>query len=207
MKAPYDNKVNIRLVVKRFKSKIFYYVYTFDNNRYSLKPCMLSTASIQCFPFVRYFDKDMNLDMSCSMGANWDYLFDVFEDAEKEAKRLNSLYFDGFRYKPFLRIEEIQAHKDQLAVVEKTIDKLLSGFENYNGIDFCNVSAGGTQIRLHHKLIKGYTYGRQITILPDYSNVDDVALEAVKTWMEYDKPSKIKSELRFIADGEKYGWD
>jgi hypothetical protein len=206
MNVPYNGKVNIRLVVKRFKDKTFYNVSTFNNYRYSLKPCLLSNASTNGFPFVRYF-KNGTIDNIFSCGAEWKSLFDKFEDAEKEAKRLNSLYFDGFRYKPYLKIGELEVHKSELLIKEFLIDKLLSGFENYNGIDFCNVGAGGTQIRMHHKKIIGYTYGRQITILPDYSNINDVILRVADAWIESDKENKVKNELKFIADGEKYGWD
>lgn len=206
MKEPYDGKVNIQLVVRRFKDRTFYYVSTFDNHKYSVKPCLLSNKSIKGFPFVRFF-KDGVFDNTFSRGADWKYLFDTLEDAEKEARRLNSLYFDGFRHKPYLKIKELEEHKKDLLEVENMINKLLSGFENYEGLDFCNVSAGGTQIRLHHKQIKNYTYGDQVTILPDYSNINDVALDVVKVWIRYDTPTKIRSELNFIADGEKYGWD
>lgn len=202
MIVPYDGNVNIRLVVKRFKNKTFYYVSTFDNYKYSVKPCVLSEASLQTFPFVRYFDNS-----GFSQGASWKRLFDKLEDAENEARRVNSLYFDGFKYKPYLKVEELEEHKVELLIIENLINKLLYGFEGYNGIDFCNVGAGGTQIRLHHKQIKGYTYGDQITILPDYSNINDVAIDVIKTWIKHDTPNNVKRELKFIADGEKYGWD
>lgn len=205
MDIPYDGKVNIRLVVKRFKNKTFYYVSTFDNYKYSFKPCTLSSASIQSFPFVRYFDNGKAT--TWSQGADWNRLFDKYEDAEKESKRLNSLHFDGFRYKPYLKTEELEAHKPELVKVENLINKLLSGFANYKGIDFCNVSANGTQIRLHHKKIVNYVYGEQITISPDYSNIDDVALLVVKEWINRDNPQDINKELAFIAEGEKYDWN
>ena len=48
--------------------------------------------------------------------------------------------------------------------IESQINKCLCGFENFQGIDFCNVGAGGIQIRGHHKQIKGFTYGSQPTI-------------------------------------------
>lgn len=207
MKVPYDGKVNIRLVVKRFKSKIFYYVQQFDNYKFSFKPCMLSGCSSINFPFVRFFNDKMKLDTSCSRGADWERLFDSFEDAEKETKRLNSLYFDGFYQKPFIKIEILENHKEDLLKIENDINKLLKGFEDFQGIDFCDVSAGGIQIRGHHKYIKGYTYGDQPTIKYDFSNKDDIVMEFVSMWYKRDNPSNIRSELKFIADGEKYGWD
>lgn len=207
MNIPYDGKVNIKLIVKRYKNKIFYYVHTFDNYKYSFKPCVLSEASIITFPFVRYFNDKMQLDMSYSQGADWERLFDKFEDAEKETKRLNSLYFDGFQRKPYLKIKTLELYKEDLLKIENDINKLLKGFENFQGIDFCDVSANGIQIRGHHKQIKGYTYGTQPTIKYDFSNKNDVVLEFVNMWYQYDIPDKVYKEQRFIADGEKYGWD
>lgn len=208
MEEPYGGKVNIQLVVRRFKHKVLYYVHEFDGSiKYFLKPCVLSESSIRAFPFVRFFDDKMNLDMSYSQGANWKRLFDIFEDAEKEVRRLNGLYFDGFRYKPYMKISELEQHKQELVNVEKLIDKMLSNFDNYEGIDFCNVGANGTQIRLHNREIDGYTHGRQITIKKDYSNIDDVAIQVVNAWLESDIPSRIYDEKRMIASCEKYGWD
>jgi len=207
MKVPYDGKVNIRLVVKRYKNKIFYYVQQFENYKYSLKPCMLSEKSHIDFPFVRFFNEGMKLDTSCSQGADWKRLFDSFEDAEKEVKRLNSLYFEGFYEKPYLRIETLENHKEDLLKIERDINKLLKGFDNFQGVDFCDVSANGIQIRGHHKQIKNYVYGQQPTIKYDFSNQDDIAIEFVRMWQKFDREDEIRRKLSFIADGEKYGWD
>jgi hypothetical protein len=141
MKIPYEGKVNIRLVVKRYKKKIFYYVSEFNNYKFSFKPCMLSKNSIINFPFVRFFNEEMKLDTSYSQGASWKYLFDSFEDAEKEVKRLNSLYFDGFNKKPFVKREILEEYKEDLLKIQNDINKLLKGFDGFNGIDFCDVSA------------------------------------------------------------------
>lgn len=207
MKIPYDGKVNIRLVVKRFKNKVFYYVKEFDTYKYSLKPCMLSERGFIDFPFLRFFDEKMCLDMSYSQGADWKYLFDSFEEAETEVKRLNSLYFDGFYKKPFLKVPTLEEHKTDLLKIEEDINKLLKGFENFKGIDFCDVSANGIQIRGHHEKIKNYTYGSQPTIKYDFSNKDDIIMEFVKMWYENDKTEKVREEIKFITYSEKYGWD
>jgi len=203
MKVPYDGKINIRLILKRYKNKIFYYVSDFDNYKYSFKPCMLSDSSSIGFPSVRFFNEKMKLDTGYSRGADWKMLFDSFEGAENEAKRINSLYFDGFQHKPFLKIEKLEEHKEDLLKIEKDINKLLKGFEDFEGIDFCDVSASGIQIRGHHKKIKGYTYGKQPTIKYDFSNKDEIVMEFVSMWYKHDKPSEISRELSFIADGEK----
>lgn len=207
MRVPYDGKVNMSLVVKRYKNKIFYYVKEFDNHKFSFKPCMLSEKSFVNIPFVRFFNDKMKLDTSYSQGANWRRLFDNYEEGEKEVKRLNSLYFDGFYQKPYLKIETLENYKKDLLKIENDINKLLRGFENFQGIDFCDVSANGIQIRGHHKKIKGYTYGQQPTIKYDFSNKDDIVMEFVNMWYKYDKDDRVREEIKFIADGEKYGWD
>lgn len=207
MKVPYNGKVNIKLVVKRFKNKVFYYVSDFNKPKYSFKPCMLSEKSYIDFPFVRFFNEEMKLDTRYSQGADWKRLFDSFEEAEKEVKRINSLYFDGFYQKPFLKIETLERYKQDLLKIENDINKLLKGFENFKGIDFCDVSAGGIQIRGHHKQIKGYSYGDQPTIKYDFSNKDDIVIDFVNMWYKNDKAEAIRKELAFIAAGEKYGWD
>jgi len=182
MKIPYDGKVNIRLVVKRYKNKIFYYVQDFDNYKYSFKPCMLSECSSINFPFVRFFNDKMKLDTSCSQGANWKRLFDNFEEAEEEAKKINSLYFDGFQSKPFLKIEILEEHKEELLKIEKDINKLLQGFENFEGIHFCDVSAGGIQIMSKYSI--------QPTIKYDFSNKDDIVIDFVSMWYKNYKAIK-----------------
>jgi hypothetical protein len=207
MNIPYDGKVNIRFVVKRFKNKVFYYVNEFDNYKFSFKPCVLAETSFINFPFVRYFDNEMRLNTSYSQGACWERLFERFEDAEKEVKRLNSLYFDGFYKKPFLKIKTLENHKKDLLRIEKDINKLLNGFENFLGIDFCDVSANGIQIRGHHKRIRNYTYGQQPTIKYDFSNKEEIVMKFVSMWFKYDTEDMVKRELDFISDGEKYGWD
>ena len=135
------------------------------------------------------------------IGKNFDKL-----KTQKKTK-INSLYFDGFQRKPYLKIKTLELYKEDLLKIENDINKLLKGFENFQGIDFCDVSANGIQIRGHHKQIKGYTYGTQPTIKYDFSNKNDVVLEFVNMWYQYDIPDKVYKEQRFIADGEKYGWD
>lgn len=140
-------------------------------------------------------------------GADWRRLFDSFEDAEREVKRLNSLYFDGFQYRPFLKIEKLEKNKEDLIKIEHDINKMLKGFEGFNGVDFCDVSAGGIQIRGHRKQVKGYTYGRQPTIKYDFSNKKDVVVEFVEMRYNNDEDKKIVCENEMIRQGEKWGWD
>jgi len=205
MKVPYDGKVNIRLVLKRFAKKVFYYVSDSKSGNFKLEPCILNNASFSKCLFVRPFKDDFTL-CDYSHGADWENLYDNYETAEKEVKERNKL-FNAFQHMPYVTLKTLKEHEDDLLLIESDICKLLSGFENFDGIDFCDVSANGIQIRGHHKQIKGYTYGSQPTIRYDFSNKDDIVMEFVSMWHTYDRPEKINREKVFIADGEKYGWD
>ena len=96
-------------------------------------------------------------------------------------------------------------NKTMLSLLKGCLTNL--GFENYGGIDFCDVNAGGIQVRIHHNSISGYTYGQQKTILYDFSNIDEIPFEVVREFVRIDVPEAIQREKKFIADGEKYGWD
>lgn len=205
MEVPYKGKVNMRLVAERFKNKTFYYVNGSKSGDYKLEPCLLSKDSFNSMAFVIPLN-ELHEPQKWSHGASWGDIYDVFEDAEKEVKNRNNLY-NSFKYKPFLGLQTIKEHFQDLIKIEQDICKLLKGFDNFQGIDFCDVSANGIQIRGHHKKIKDYTYGQQPTIKYDFSNKDSIVMEFVNMWYEHDTPSKVSAEKRFIAAGEKYGWD
>lgn len=112
-----------------------------------------------------------------------------------------------FKHKPYLRDDILSEHKEKLIHIEQEITKQLTDYENFDGIDFCDVNAGGIQIRGHHKQINGYTYGKQPTIKYDFSNYLECIDEFVQMWKEYDTPNKVRDEQWFIEQGEKYGWD
>ena len=112
-----------------------------------------------------------------------------------------------FDFRPYMYIEMIEEHFKELLFIQNDIHKKLKGYENFLGIDFCNVGANGIQIRGHHKNITGYTYGEQPTIKYDFSNIKEAISEFVNMWFEYDCDEYIPKEKEFIASGEKYGWD
>ena len=91
--------------------------------------------------------------------------------------------------------------------IEYRTDELLADCESYNGIDFCDVHAGGIQVRIHHKQIKGYSYGHQVTINYDFSNMDEVPELVTRVFKYYDTSDQVKTMKSYIAQGEKYGWD
>lgn len=80
----------------------------------------------------------------------------------------------------FLSKETLEEHREKFLEVADKIKNMLVDYPGYIGCDFCDVSANGIQIRGHHKEIGGYTYGSQVTINYDMSNIDTVADEFVK---------------------------
>lgn len=104
--------------------------------------------------------------------------------------------------------EEIQKeHKEQFEHIEKTIKEALKLYENFDGIDFCDVNASGIQVRGHHKEVKNYSYGWQPTIKYDFSNVDEVIKDFIDMWKHCDTPTELEKFKLFIKIGEECGWD
>lgn len=201
MKIPFDGNVKPRLLEKLYKDKIFYNVTSngYKSGKYSIKPCKLSTDD--------YGNVVWQIIDGYKKYAKWEDIFDIYEVTKEECKRRNQLYKEGFYEIPYVTLDTLEKYKDQMLHIEETINKYLAGFENFEGIDFCDVYAGGIQIRGHCKQIKGYTYGGQPTIKYDFSNAEDVIWEFIKMWGEIDNTESIRSQLAFIRDGEKYGWD
>lgn len=208
MEIPFGGKVNSRLLKKLYKGKVFYYVRENHSGKYISSPCFLSDCEWSInFPFIKFINNEMTFDKNFSTGAYWKNLFDTYEEARDEAKRRNYLYFECFRYKPYLKLEMLEEHLKDFMYIESQINKCLSAFENFQGIDFCNVGANGIQIRGYHKQIKGYTYGSQPTIKYDFSNIEESICEFIDMWRRNDTEEEIIKEKRFIYYGEKYGWD
>lgn len=208
MEIPFGGKVNPRLLKKLYRKKVFYCIRENSYGKYISSPCFLSDCEWSIdFPFVKFVKIELPFDKKFSCNTNWKNLFETYEEAKKEAKRRNYLYFEYFRYKPYLKLEMLEEHLKDFMYIESQINKCLCGFENFEGIDFCNVGAGGIQIRGHHKEIKGYTYGSQPTIKYDFSNIEEVICEFIDMWRRSDTEQKIMKEKEFIYYGEKYGWD
>lgn len=208
MNIPFGGNVSVRLLRKLYKNKVFYYVGRGTNGRFAAKPCVLSDCGWDIdFPFVRVFKDTTSLDMRYNTGVRWRDMFDGFEQAKAEARRRNHIYFECFKYEPYLELDILQEHLKELMYIEEEINKCLVGFENFEGIDFCDVHAGGIQIRGHHKQIKGHTYGSQPTVKYDFSNIEEVISDFIDMWRKTDRPQEIAREQRFIEFGEKYGWN
>jgi len=111
------------------------------------------------------------------------------------------------KHKHFLKPDVLSEHQNDFDYIEESICTQLSEYENFDGIDFCDVGANGIQIRGFHKKVGDYTYGDQPTIKYDFSNIEEVITEFVEMWKAQDNPAKLNSYLSFIYWGEKYGWD
>ena len=114
---------------------------------------------------------------------------------------------NNFQHKPYMRDELLEKNYDKLIHIEAKIKEQLADFENFDGIDFCDVGARGIQIRGHHKEVKGYCYGDQITIEYDFSNKDEAIERFVSMWRKSDTKEKVTQYNNFLADGARWGWD
>lgn len=112
-----------------------------------------------------------------------------------------------FQRKPYVRQDTLNKHKDIMLYIQNKISDILCDYENFDGVDFCDVNAGGIQVRGFHKLVNGYSYGYQPTIKYDFSNVQEVINDFVNMWKQQDVPQNINNYLNFLRDGERYGWD
>lgn len=158
------------------------------------------------YNFFRPFNENGELE-KFSKSFNHKDLFKDLINAEKRARYLNKLYFKLFKHQPFLNEEILSTNLSKLLEIDKSITDQLSEYPNFDGIDFCDVSAGGIQIRGHHKEISGYTYGSQPTIKYDFSNYKECISDFIDMWKHQDNEKSVSSQKRFIEQGEKYGWD
>jgi len=150
MKKPYDGKVATRLVEKRFKGKIFYYLFDQQAGKgytmgYGFLQFMNGGTDSIDHPMIRYFNSSGELTR-CSQCSEWSGIFDRFEDAEIELKKIKSLYNDGFSNQPFIKLKMLSQIKDELIGIELAISKLWLGNASYKGVSFSDVSAGGIQV-------------------------------------------------------------
>ena len=114
---------------------------------------------------------------------------------------------DKFKKKPFLEDQMLKKHFDELKRIENEITAGLKEYPNFAAIDFCDVRAGGIQIRGFHKEVKGHCYGDQITVKYDFSNINTAIDSFIEMWKKEDTIEHLSNYKSFLADGEKYGWD
>lgn len=201
--------INPRLLANIFKGIVLYSVEEKTNGYFDIKryiPRNDKQDFGKGYLNVREVDENLNVKKEYSKFKKLDDLYISFIEA-KEIKRKYNNMISKFDFRPYMKIEMIEEHFEELMFIQGDIHKKLKGYENFLGIDFCNVGANGIQIRGHHKDIKGFTYGKQPTIKYDFSNIKEAISEFVNMWFEYDCDEYISREKDIIAFGEKYGWD
>lgn len=187
-----------------FSEQKFYYV---DSQNFQIKECRKRiNKDYLCSEWIRPLKMDGTPE-NYSHGACVDNLFDNEFDAINRASFLKKLYLGTFREKPFLKSEILIQNLDKLIFIESAINKGLEDYENFESIDFCDVSAGGIQIRGRHKLIKNYTYGNQPTIKYDFSNFKECIKDFLEDWKAKDNPEYVKNYQGFLREGERYNWN
>lgn len=203
------NDINPKLLANLFKGVVLYSVEQKTNGYFDVKR-YIPRQDKQDFSKghlnVREVDENLNVEDRYSKLKGLNDLYVSFIEA-KEIKRKYNTMISKFDFSPYMEIEMIEKHFEELLFIQNDIHKKLKGYENFLGIDFCNVGANGIQIRGHHKDITGYTYGKQPTIKYDFSNINEAISEFVNMWFEYDCDEYILAQKKLIAFGEKYGWD
>ncbi len=107
----------------------------------------------------------------------------------------------------YLKEKTIDNHLQDLIYIHNQICFILyQQYPNFDGLDFCDVSANGIQVRLHHKQIPNYTY-HSVTLDYNFSNINDVINTAIDIWSYCDNEQSVKQYQDFLSYGERYGWD
>lgn len=120
-------------------------------------------------------------------------------------KRVN-IDFKGSKHSSYL-LDGYENYRDIFETAIESINKSLVGYPNFDGVDFCDVNAGGIQIRGYHKQIEGHTYGYQPTIKEDLSNIIKATEIFIDMWKTEDTPAQVQNFKDFLEMGKLYGWD
>ena len=182
------NDINPKLLANLFKGVVLYSVEQKTNGYFDVKR-YIPRQDKQDFSKghlnVREVDENLNVEDRYSKLKGLNDLYVSFIEA-KEIKRKYNTMISKFDFSPYMEIEMIEKHFEELLFIQNDIHKKLKGYENFLGIDFFFFFANGIQIRGHHKDITGYTYGKQPTIKYDFSNINEAISEFVNMWFEYD---------------------
>lgn len=173
MEIPYGGLVSARLVEKRFKIKVFYFLtHNGTSTKYVIKSGLLKLGvhGINS-PTIRYFDNNMNLG-PCAQHVNWSEVHESLDSAEDQLRNVKSLYSDGFDSVPFITLHMLQKIKPDLIKIQDDIKRCLPWKGDDSNIRFTDVSAGGIQVN-------GNYSGK--TILYDLSNKRDVVIDFVES--------------------------
>ena len=110
----------------------------------------------------------------------------------------------GFDNPPFLS-DDYQNQYFKLVLAQEKAKDMLKDRPNFAGITFNDVGASGIQIQAKNKQVPINI--SDATIKYDFSNIDEVVDECVKSFIETDNEKSIASASQFYNDGCEYGWD
>lgn len=136
-----------------------------------------------------------------------DILYDTYDKASEAVSRYKSLYYDGFTHMPYADLDFLIKHKDDLLKIQSGIESLLKENKDFDGITFIDRGSEGFQIKAKNKAVKGYYYISSPNIEKDFSDIDSIVNHFVEMWNTYDNKEEVESFSRFVAAGNKYGWD
>lgn len=156
--------------------------------------------------FERVNDLKLSITIFKNLKGSKNTAFSRRLESELQKEKMKP-YLDKFLYKPYLRDEVVIDNFETLLYIQSEITSKLKDYPGFKGIDFCDVNAGGIQIRGFHEEIKGYSYGELYKINYDFSNVEEAIEKFVKMWKVMDNKKAIEIKKSFIEDGHKYGWD
>lgn len=112
----------------------------------------------------------------------------------------------GFDFEPYLKKKDLTPEKLKiLHDCQNYIHEQLSGY-NLDGVAFTDVSAGGIQIQLTHRDVKGFMYV-DATFKYDFSDLYKAADRAIAGFKQRDNPESVAAFKHFIEEGMKYGFD
>lgn len=150
--------------------------YAINHDNYTITPCQVEYK--YNFIQVRPYKIDGTLQYWAS-GCSINDIFVTLEEAEVRLEHIISLYFEDFAHKPYIKIGMLEEHKDKFVSIEHEINKFLGHLPNFNGVHFCDVSAGGVQIMATAK-----GGGASVTLKYDFSNISHIVYDFVNMWLE-----------------------
>lgn len=179
------------------KNKDYWVVFNLGD---SVKKCKLST-------YHNMVVLDEHSTKNISQGVDPKEIFTTYEEATERQLSLLKLYKGTFQRRPFVNENKLLSNLKELIEVETQIAQALNEYPNFDGIDFCDVTANGIQIRGHHKQVVGYSFGSQPTIKYDFSNYKECVAEFVEMWQFKDNLEYLSQYKSFLSKGERWGWD
>lgn len=168
MKIPFDGNVNARLVEQRFKGQVFYSVIDPQGGKdYEIEIGFLRLNGCLKYPMIQPIKHGEV--KKYSQGCSWSMIFENLDDAKKQRKAMNGLYNDEFHKRPFIKREFLTKIKPELIELQYVISIIFDGHEEFDGVRFSDVSAGGIQVYAagYHETIK-YDLSNKVSVIGSF---------------------------------------